>query len=380
MKRPLEALIQNALHAAIAAGDLRVHEEAVCVVEEPEDGAFGDATCRVAMSIARAAGRPAIEIARTVAGHVRDPYGWLAGIEAAGPGFINLHASPAFWRAELGGVLERGPRGEGHPLGPASVLAMAPDDDPAGPRVTLVADAVGRLLAAAGWDVVRATVRADDASALAPAMRAGVTRCVVVGVHGAANLVAQAKRLRAEAGGDPGTTAVVAVRPVLVSRHGRPVDPEARCAVVATDTGRFAVLGEAPELPVELDLDHVHAERIDNPLFAVDYALARIGRVVRGGGAPPSDLGRLGSAERECLRLVARHHDVVDDAARRSEPHRVVRHVRAVAAAFHRYYNRHHPLCGDPTDAAAQLAMLRGIAIVLQDGLALAGVRGAEGR
>ncbi len=371
MKRPLEALLQDALHAAIAAGDLRVPDAPACVVEDPELVAFGDATCGVARKIARPLGRPALDVARAIVGHVRDPHGWLDAVEAAGPGFINLTASLAFWRAELTCVL-----GEPAPevRQPASVVTVAAPDDPVGGRIALVADAIARLLGRVGCRVDRVRAGADVPAALATA----ADRCVVVGSAAAGGLLARVKRLRAEGGGDPTTATIVTVAPLTATSRGRAFAPEGVRRVLGTDAARFALLGEAAGVPVELDADLLGAERVDNPLFAVRYALVRIGRAADP-GSPAPDLGRLGVAEVPCLRLVARHRDTLDLAARRVDPHLVVAHVRAVAAAAHRYYNRHHPHIGDPRDVAARAAMLRGIGTVLRDGLALAGVRVAEG-
>ncbi|HXJ37053.1 MAG TPA: DALR anticodon-binding domain-containing protein [Candidatus Eisenbacteria bacterium] len=371
MKRPLEALLQDALHAAIAAGDLRVPEAPACAIEDPELATFGDATCAVARKIARPLGRPALDVARTIVRHVRDPHGWLDAVEAAGPGFINLTASLAFWRTELARVLDAAAPDAREP---AAVVTIAAPDDPSAGRVAVVADAIARLLGRVGCRVERVRADADVPAALGTA----ADRCVVVGSAATGGVLARAKRLRAEAGGDPTTTTIVTVAALGATSRGRSLDAAGVARLLAMDAARFALLGEEADVPVELDVDLLGAERIDNPLFAVRYALVRLARAA-GAELPAPDLERLGAAELPCLRLVARHRDVLDLAVRRAEPHLVVAHVRAVAAAAHRYYNRHHPHIGDPRDVAARAAMLRGIGTVLRDGLALAGVRVAEG-
>jgi arginyl-tRNA synthetase len=74
------------------------------------------------------------------------------------------------------------------------------------------------------------------------------------------------------------------------------------------------------------------------------------------------------------LRALLRYPDVVETAARNLEPHRLVFYLQEVAGAFHRYYNQHRILTDDPALTRARLALLRGIQIVLQSALDLAGV------
>src|SRR5439155_1424283 len=137
----------RALDAAIEHGHLTAGDRAPCRLEVPVDQAFGDATSRVALAIARRTGRAPEPVARVLVEHLHDPDGWLELAEAAGPGFVNVRASLAYWRAALAACLAGPPTGPD--LGRAAVAV--PAGAPA--RARLVADAVARLLAAAGHDV-----------------------------------------------------------------------------------------------------------------------------------------------------------------------------------------------------------------------------------
>ena len=48
------------------------------------------------------------------------------------------------------------------------------------------------------------------------------------------------------------------------------------------------------------------------------------------------------------MKLLAQFPDVVEDAARELEPHRIVFHLIELAGAFHRFYNRHRVIGVDP--------------------------------
>jgi arginyl-tRNA synthetase len=162
MKRHLEALLREALTAAVGAGELRVDVPERLQLDEPSDPAFGDLACNVAMTLARQAGKPPRAIAQSLLAHLRDPAGLLAGTEIAGPGFINLRASLACWRAQLAEVLAAGEAYGHSDLGAGRrVQVEFVSANPTGPlhvghgRGAVIGDVVARLLAATGAVVER---------------------------------------------------------------------------------------------------------------------------------------------------------------------------------------------------------------------------------
>jgi arginyl-tRNA synthetase len=360
----LEAVVRDALSAAVACGDLPARAVVACEVEEPIDPVYGDLTTRVAMTIAERTGRAAPAIAETLLRHLRDPDGWLDGVDVAGPGFVNLRVSRACLRAELADVLA--PAHAAEPADGATVVVAADEDDPCRGRAVVVADALAGLLATTGSSVACEDAGGDPSAALA---RGG--RVVCVAGAATAGGARDWKRRRAFAGADPAGLTIVPVGAFAVVRDGAPLDARATRDVLATDAARFVVAGAPPDASLELDVRRLAAERIDNPLFAVDYALVRCARLVRHGAAP--DLAPLGPDEDPCLRLVARAGDVRRVSARRLEPAGVAAHVRATAAAFHRYYNRHAAGRGAAADAVA-----RGVARTIRGGLAALRVRAPE--
>ncbi len=162
MKRQLEALVREALNDAIGAGLLQVRTLPAFTLDVPSDPAFGDLACNVAMMLAREVKKPPRAVAQIVIDHLKDPNGWIASTEIAGPGFINFRASQAFWRhllaeaLELGDAYGRGTAGAGKRVQVEFVSA-----NPTGPlhighgRGAVIGDVVARLLAAQGWDVER---------------------------------------------------------------------------------------------------------------------------------------------------------------------------------------------------------------------------------
>jgi arginyl-tRNA synthetase len=376
MYRAFEVLLEAALDAAIANGRLAVGDRPACRLESPEHPAFGDATTRVALGLARRLGRPAPDVARTLVAHVDDPRGWIERVEAAGPGFVNVRASLAFWRTSLASTLWDPPAAASPPPhGRALVLRVPADDAARDARAAVVAHGLGGLLGAAGHAVEH---RVAPIASLAGG--AGTLDRIVM-VHGTddATAVRQAKDGFARAGGQAGQVIGVGVGSLVVRRRGRPLAADEAAALLATPAARFAVAAEPCRTPVVLDVERLAADRIDNPWVPVRYALARIARL---GAAVPgahATLDPLGEPDRECLQAVGSHADVVEVAARRAELALLVAHARRLAAAFHRRYNRGAFAAADPSVARARRALASGVGRILETTLAVLDAPGVEG-
>jgi arginyl-tRNA synthetase len=189
------------------------------------------------------------------------------------------------------------------------------------------------------------------------------------------------------------------IRPVIyqfvtLTRHGEQVKMSTRRAEYVTldelldevgvDAARFFFLMRKSDSHLEFDLDLAKQQSTDNPVFYVQYAHARIASVLRQAAesgtaveAEP-DLAPLGEGEVEALRTLAAWPDAVEASARDLEPHRIVFYALELAAAFHRYYNRHRILTEDHGLTQARLALVRCIQQVLRSALGLAGVAAPE--
>jgi arginyl-tRNA synthetase len=360
MYRAFEGLLDAALDAAIASGALQVTERPACRLEPPEHPVFGDATTRFAHAIARRSGRPAPDVAAALVSHLTDPHGWIEHVEAAGPGFVNVRASLAFWRAALARALEPEP-GRGQLRGHALVLDAA-----GSPRSAVGADTVARLLEAVGWDVARAAGPIEALAGGRPVDR-------VVVLHAAADRSAgrRAKDGAARTGTRPGHVTSVPVGALAVRRRGRAVGEDEVAAALATPAGRFA-LAEAPLVgPAVLDVERLALDRIDNPLVVTRHALTRIARFAAPSAADVASLDALGEDDRPCLREIGRGRDVVEAAAARLEVDGVAAYARGLAAAFHRHYNRGAFDASDATLAGARRALAYGVGRGLEGALRL---------
>jgi arginyl-tRNA synthetase len=198
-------------------------------------------------------------------------------------------------------------------------------------------------------------------------------------------------------GHDPHRLHVVLVQLVRLTRGGEPVRMGKRTGEFVTmrevveevgpDAARFFFLMRKADSHLDFDLDLAKKQSAENPVFYVQYAHARICSLFRqaeaeGLAVPPAYAvgpATLDSAEeKEVVVLLARFPDSVEEAAREREPHRLVFHLIELAAAFHRFYNRHRVI-GAPSDhALARLHLAGATRTVLRAGLGLLGVGAPE--
>lgn len=152
-----------ALHATLATvvAEMTGGEVPELGLERPSNVEHGDYATSVAMRLAPILGRSPREIAQTLAERVAaDPS--IASVDVAGPGFLNLQLSSAWYHTALAQILEAGPRfGAGIAGSGEEVLIEFVSANPTGDltigsaRNAAYGDSVARLLAFGGCRVVR---------------------------------------------------------------------------------------------------------------------------------------------------------------------------------------------------------------------------------
>ncbi|MFF8995028.1 ArgS-related anticodon-binding protein NrtL [Streptomyces sp. NPDC014983] len=232
----LSRTVLQAVRRAVDEGELSVVVPQRVVVTEPGAGGCGEYATNVALQLARAAGKPPLE----VAGILRSRLVGADGVEdvvVTGPGFLNFlldrRVDPL--QALVREIRERGERyGHGDALAGQVVALRVPYEV----RAEVVADALVRIVATQGG---RATVEHGEPAGL---------------------------------------------RPVPAPEDPAPLGP---------DAARWALLHPAPHDRPRITADHL-LQRESNPLFRVRYAHARVRSLSRnaarlGFTAEPGPLG-----------------------------------------------------------------------------------------
>ncbi|WP_213956040.1 arginine--tRNA ligase [Variovorax sp. dw_954] len=152
----------------------------------------------------------------------------------------------------------------------------------------------------------------------------------------------------------------------------------------STDAVRFFLLSRKPDTEYTFDIDLALAQNNDNPVYYVQYAHARICKMLRDWGGDVGslqdvDLSSLQVPQAQTLMLqLAKYPEMLTAAARDFAPHDVTFYLRELAANLHSYYDAERVLVDDETLKNARLALVAACAQVLHNGLAVLGVSAPE--
>jgi arginyl-tRNA synthetase len=149
LARPVEAAIAEVGGDGVAAR-----------LERPADPAHGDYATAVALQLAKPLRSAPRQIAEQIIERIDSPF--IASAEVAGPGFVNLRATPAWYRHVVERVLADGRRyGSGAAAHPQKVQVEYVSGNPTGPvtastaRNAAYGDSLARLFEFAGHEVER---------------------------------------------------------------------------------------------------------------------------------------------------------------------------------------------------------------------------------
>ncbi|MGZ8752130.1 MAG: arginine--tRNA ligase [Acidimicrobiia bacterium] len=156
---------------------------------------------------------------------------------------------------------------------------------------------------------------------------------------------------------------------------------------VDPDVARLTFLLQGIDTAQILDLDVVTAQSMDNPVYYVQYAHARIASIARVAAErgvtrraiDDVDLGLLThDRELDLLRSLAEYPEVLAMAAELRAPHRVTTWVREFAGRFHGFYRDCRVITDDADLTQARLWLAEACRIGLADALGILGVGAPE--
>ena len=173
----------------------------------------------------------------------------------------------------------------------------------------------------------------------------------------------------------------------MSKRAGRFVMLDELIDRVGSDPVRYFYLLRSPDTTIEFDLELAVTQSNENPVYYAQYAHARLVNVEataleKHPQLPEhADISLLVEAwELDVARQLAFWPEVVEDAARVLEPHRIPYYVQDLATAVHRFYHagneksEHRVVVDDPALTRARLELCRAARHTLKTALDLMGV------
>jgi len=190
----------------------------------------------------------------------------------------------------------------------------------------------------------------------------------------------------------------VLVQPATLNRSGKRVPMSARGESLLTlrqlrdevgeDAARYFYVMRKSQQPLDFDLDLAKLPSLENPVYRVQYAYARICSVQRqqtqrelafDRALGLASVGLLNEpAETNLMTLLAIYPEIIERAGLSREPQHVTGYLRDLANALHTYYNAQLVLLEDEALRSARLCLLLAVKQVLINGLTLIDVSTLE--
>jgi arginyl-tRNA synthetase len=245
----------------------------------------------------------------------------------------------------------------------------------------------------------RTTYLAPDVAYLLDKFGRGFDRLIYIWGADHHGYVARVRAVVQALGFDPGTVEFEIGQFVKLFRRGQEVRMSKRTGElvtfdelleeVGTDSARYLFVREPIDTEIKFDIAVATSQSMDNPVFYIQYAHARIASLLRKGDERGVELGAFEDAavsrlehpsELDLLLALSEYPEVVGMAARHRAPHRIARYAEErLAAAFHRFYTDCPVLAAeDPDLVRARLWLAWGTRRVVANALGLLGVSAPE--
>jgi len=196
-------------------------------------------------------------------------------------------------------------------------------------------------------------------------------------------------------GRDDKALSLLIVQLATISRDGVPVRMSTREGEFITlrevlddvgkDVARFFFQMRRKDSHLDFDLELAKKESMENPVYYIQYAHARICGILEYKKKQKMSLGasaglKLLKAPEELnvLRLLREFPDIIEFSARSLEPHRLIQYLMELASSFHSFYTQHRVVSDDKELTSARLLLAESLKTVFSKSLALLGASSPE--
>ncbi len=169
----------------------------------------------------------------------------------------------------------------------------------------------------------------------------------------------------------------------MSTRKGQYVTLTELLTEVGRDAARFFFLMRKTDSHLDFDLALAKRQTSENPVYYVQYAHARICGILA--GAKGKDKGKAAALprlveeeERDLMKALFAYGYCLEVCVFQLDPYSLTTYLQSLAAAFHRFYDRHKVLTRDAELTRARLVLVRAVKTVLANGLNLLGVGAPE--
>ena len=149
---------------------------------------------------------------------------------------------------------------------------------------------------------------------------------------------------------------------------------------VGCDATRYFLTARRPDSQLIFDINLAKTKNNENPVYYIQYAHARISRVLEQWNGNKESLSVTNGDsiknlnELRLIKSISEFPEVVFQAAEELAPHQIANYLKDCAAEFHSYYNDTKFLIDDKNIMENRLALIRATQFILSNGLKLLGI------
>jgi len=149
---------------------------------------------------------------------------------------------------------------------------------------------------------------------------------------------------------------------------------------VGKDVSRFCFIMRRISSHLDFDLDAVKKESMENPVYYIQYAHARICSILAYGKSAHIHTAKFDSRlmkepeELELLRMLRQFPMIAVLSGKSREPYVILQYLQDLATIFHSFYNKHRVVGEDLSLTKSRLVLVDCVRTVLANGLRLLGV------
>ena len=174
----------------------------------------------------------------------------------------------------------------------------------------------------------------------------------------------------------------------MSTRSGEFITLSQLCEEVGKDAARFFYVSRSHDQHLDFDLDLAKSKNNENPVYYIQYAHARIHRVLeelKNNGlvfdkhSGISNLKKLSAEhETEIISKLSDYPDIITQSAQKKSVHSLANYLLELAQLVHSYYSAHRFIVKNLELRNARIALITAASYVIKSGLSILGVSAPE--
>ena len=170
----------------------------------------------------------------------------------------------------------------------------------------------------------------------------------------------------------------------MSKRSGTSVTIKDLLKEIDVDSLRYFFLMRSADTQVDFDIELAKQQNADNPIYYIQYAHARIAKLLQKALEenikPDSNISNevFSDNEKEIIAFLNTYPKVVVNAANKRLPHLICNYLYDLASLYHRYYNQEHVFNDKNTNVNGKINIAFAIQKIIKDGLNSIGINAKD--